>query len=472
MLKAVPRRLSPVHLAPIDAFFLEDDRDDYPMTFASNLFFRGEFDRLAFEAALSEALDLHPLLHAIIRPAKQNKPCWVTATDLEPVIDWGGPNDDVDLERREAIDLHNETGLRIWVRQGAGRAHLVLQFHHACCDGTGAHRFMGDLLAAYGARRTAPGERSPEVATYDQTLLRQRRMKLADAYVDGSAVANATRAIGQGVHVFGRRISPLSTKGNQDPPTSRQSQRRTYPALVWHKFNKHQHKQLREAAGKLGVTLNDLILAEMFCAMRDWNIEHGSSQKQRLRIMMPSDMRDKQDYMMPAANMTSYNFITRHMRDCRDEAALVHGIWEETGRIKREQRGRLFIDSIMVSKHVPGLMPWLLSNNRCLSTAIVSHMGDPTRRFLATFPRENGKLVCGDVVLEDMIGVSPLRSRTRAAVSIVTLYRELAINVRCDPHSMALGDAHEFLDMLIDRLSARIVNPEPAAALDNELVTA
>jgi NRPS condensation-like uncharacterized protein len=472
MLKVVPRLMAPIHLAPIDEFFVEDDRSDYPMTFASNIFFRGEFDRVAFEAALMESLELHPLLHTIIKPAKQNKPCFVTATELEPVLDWGKTGQAVDLEEREAIDLTRETGLRTWVRQGDGRAQLVIQFHHACCDGTGAHRFIGDLLAAYGRRRTAPGERAPEVATYDETLLRQRRMKLADTYIYGSRVANAKRSLGHGVHVFGRRISPLSANGRSTEIPSQTPTRRTYPALVSYKFDKSQHKELRAAASKLGVTLNDLILAEMFCAMRDWNIQHGSSQKQRLRIMMPSDLRGKEDYAMPAANMTSYNFITRHMKDCLDEKSLVRSIWEETGQIKREQRGRFFIDSIMVARLVPGLMPLLLSDRRCLCTATVSHMGDPTRRFLATFPRQGGKLLCGDVVLEDMVGVSPLRPQTRAAVSIVSLYRQLAINVRCDPHTMTLGDAQEFLDTLIRRLSARLDDRPQATALDNELVTA
>ena len=118
MLVARPQRLLPIHLAPIDAFFLEDDRPEYPMTYASNLFFAGEFQRAAFEAALTDALALHPLLHAVIRPAKQNKPCWVAADHLHPVLDWGTTDQSVDLEQHESIDMSEETGLRAWVRQG------------------------------------------------------------------------------------------------------------------------------------------------------------------------------------------------------------------------------------------------------------------------------------------------------------------------------------------------------------------
>lgn len=469
MLVTKPQKLLPIHLAPIDSFFIEDDRPEYPMTFASNLFFDGEFQRDAFEAALAEALALHPLLHALVRPAKQNKPCWVAADQLDPVLDWGAADQPVDLEQREAIDLKRETGLRVWVRQADGRAHLILQFHHACCDGTGAHRFMGDLLAAYGARTTPLGQRPPQVATYDRQLLKTRRNKLAEMYLERLVGANIKRALGQGVHVFGPRITPLraNRRANRSQGTAAvRPACRTYPPVVSYKFNAEEHKQLRHAAGQQGVTLNDLLLAEMFHTMREWNLLHGGSNRGRLRIMMPSDMRTQEDFAMPAANMTSYNFITRPVRDCDDPASLVRSIRDETVRIKGDQRGKIFIDSYMIAKRVPGLMPFLLSGRRCLSTVTVSHMGDPTRRFLATFPRVGGKLVCGDVVLEDMVGVSPLRPQTRAAVSIVTLYRQLAINVRLDPHVMSVEDAQAFVGMYAERLAGQLFG----VSLDSELV--
>ncbi len=452
MLQAVSKRLFPLHLAPIDSFFLLDDRPDYPMTFASNLFFTGCFQRNAFEAALDDALLLHPLLHARIAPAKQGKVCWIDAKELAPALDWGGLDDPIDIEERERIDLRTETGLRVWVRQDERQARLILQFHHACSDGTGAHRFMGDLLAGYGLR-TATGDETPEVADYDPQLLKSRRNKLADEYVNGSFMDNVRRGLGQGLHVFGRRISPLVSGNRQGISTTRPV---ALPGVVSHTFSREEHKRLRSVASRTGVMLNDVLLAEMFQAMRLWNRQHGAGAKQRLRIMMPSDMRDKADYAMPAANMTSYNFITRDTRDCEDDLRLVKGIRDETARIKHEDRGTHFIDSIMVARYVPGLLPYLLSGKRCLSTVTVSHMGDPTRRFLATFPRKHGKLICGDVVLENMVGVSPLRPQTRAAVSIVTLYRELTINVRCDPHEMSLDDSRDFLELYINRLRGQL----------------
>ncbi|MEM8678260.1 MAG: hypothetical protein AAGF97_02790 [Planctomycetota bacterium] len=424
------------------------------MTYASNLFFTGTFDRPAFEAALADAIDAHPLMSALIQPAKQGKLCWVDARGVTPKLSWGGLHDPIEFEDGEPIDLTKEVGLRVWVRQGApesggpGQAHLVLQFHHACSDGTGAHRFMGDLLAAYGMR-TATGERCPAMASYDPQLLKSRRTKLGER-VFGKRTSLIRMGIGEGVQVFGPKITPLSLNGTQPQAATTPV---AFPDVVSHTFDKAEHKQLRNVAGRMGGMLNDLLMAEMFLAMRDWNLEHGGNSRQRLRIMMPSDMRNTTDYAMPAANMTSYNFVTRKISHRDESASLVRSMRDETARIRNEQRGTRFIDSIMLADTVPGLLSLLLSRKRCLSTVTLSNMGDPTRRFLATFPREDGKLVCGNVVLEKMLGVSPLRPMTRAAVSVVTFYRQLIINIRCDPHTMSVTDAQDFLDHYIRRLS-------------------
>jgi hypothetical protein len=440
-------------LAPIDDFFLLDDRPKYPMTFASNLFLTGELQKNAFQSALDDALLLHPLLHAHVKPVKQGKPCWVYAKNVAPVVDWGGIDDPIQIENHEVIDLKKETGLRTFVRTGNGKTRLIMQFHHASSDGTGAHRFIGDVLAGYGIRTSHDG-RQPEVAQYDSNLLRARRNKLCNDYQDPSFLNVMRSSMGHAMNVFAPKIAPLKLNGKVEPSPGVVAD--ALPGVVSHTFDREQHKRLREAASCRGVMLNDLLMAELFHTMRGWNLDHGASDKGRLRIMMPSDMRDKECFAMPAANMTSYNFITRKMAECEDETALLKSLRNEIARIKHNQLGHQFIDSIMAARRFPWLLPILLGSQRCLSTITMSHMGDPTKRFLATFPRSKGKLVCGDVVLDKLIGVSPLRPQTRAAVSIITMYRQLLINVRLDPHTMSLQDSKVFLDGYVERLKSHI----------------
>ncbi len=452
MLQTATRRLFPLHLAPIDDFFLLDDRATYPMTFASNLFFTGEFEPSAFQSALECACQRHPLFSALIGRAKQGKVCWIDAGDVVPQVDWGRYDDPIRFHQGEYIDLEREVGLRAWVRQSDGRARLVLQFHHACSDGTGAHRFIGDVLAGYGAR-TSDGAEAPRAAAYNVQMLKTRRHKLASLDTLKSAGRLTGTAFHQLYHVYGKRIAPLAVPRGL---AIGDNQEDGFPGVVSHTFHREQHQQLRDLATRHGVMLNDFLLAEMFRAMAIWNQTHDGSRGKRFRIMMPSDLRDVPDFSMPAANMTSYNFITRHRKACLDSLKLARSIREETAAIKNENRGRYFVESLMASSYVPGLLRYLTSARRCVATITVSNMGDPTRRFLATFPRRGGKLVCGNLTLQKMLGVSPMRPMTRASVSIVTFYRDLILNVRCDPNCMRVADARAFLATYVDCLNEHL----------------
>jgi hypothetical protein len=283
--------------------------------------------------------------------------------------------------------------------------------------------------------------------------MKARRHKLANLDTLKSAMRLAGNAFGQLARIYGSRITPLAAAAGKTPGTGLVD---AFPDVVTATLNRVDHQKLRETATKRGVMLNDFLLADVILAIRDWNRMQGVKSRQRIRIMMPSDLRDTEDFAMPAANMTSYNFITRVGPDCDDAENLLRGIRDETMRIKHDHLGRQFVEGLIATSYIPGLLRYLARRRRCLATAVFSNMGDPTRRFLATFPRQGGKLVCGNLVLEKMLGVSPIRPFTRIAVSIVTLYRELIINVRCDPLHISPDQARTFLDFYTQRLRSHI----------------
>ena len=365
-----------------------------------------------------------------------------------PRIAWGAIDDAFRFESTEQIDLAKEVGLRIWVHTGAGRSEVLLQFHHACCDGTGAYRFIGDLLAEYGIQTAF--ENPPVVEPFDTYRLKGRLARMAAKGTGRSGFAQAKDALRHARSVFFQRIAPLAKPTDavtaSDPPVA-------YPGIVTRIFTKSDYKALRKVAGSAGAMFNDLLLAEMFRTIRDWNEKHGQRSSRRIRIMMPTDLRDKEDITMPAANMTAYSFITRSCEDCDDRLGLLHGLRDETLAIKRNQPGRNFADAVMNSRYVPGLLKFLLNRKQCLATVILSNVGDPSRRFLARFPRESGKIRCGNLLLERISGVPPLRPLSRATVSIVTYGQEFAVNFRCDPKSFSPAASNELLDLFVARLA-------------------
>lgn len=451
MLKKQQPNVFPLHLAPIDAFYCADDSADYPMTSVIYLDFVGVVQRDAFELALEDALVRHPLLASFIRPAKRSIPCWVSSGDVRPTIDWGTMDEPILLADGEAFDLSSEVGLRIWVRSGDDACRITLQVHHACTDGTGVYRFLGDLLACYGIR-TGDGTDPPELSEVDPRLLRDRRRRMCDHGGRESATKLMKAGFSYAWNVFGKRVQTLSAPAvkSAEPITP-------FPGICSRSFTRDEHKALRGAAGEHGVMLNDLLLAEMFLTVLEWNenIDKHPT-KGWVRIMMPFDMRDKRDFAMPAGNLTSYTFITRRSSECSDFKRLIRDIRDETARIKHENLGSRFIDAVMLAQRAPKVLDYLLGRDRCISSVILSNIGEPSRRFTARLPRKKGKVVCGNMVLDNISGVPPMRTKSHATWAIFTYARQMTISLRCDPFRFSVEQTEALLDVYMKRLARHI----------------
>ena len=432
------RGIFPSYLAPIDQFLLADDTPDHPMTFVIQMECDGVFDRSDFETALIEALDRHPLLRAFVRPAKQNKPCWVDCKGVATPISWGDRGEPIDCPR-EGFDLANETALRIWVRQDAEQSLVTFQFQHAATDGTGAFRFIGDLLVFYD--RLQGGERS-EVLDLDPALLRERRRRMSRAY----AAANNRELWAAGWRqiksLFWNRSAVLAA-----PITPGHF---AFPGILVHTFDREQTRALRAVADTKNLMLNDLLIAALFLTLRDWNRRQESRDGSRaLRILMPTDLRDSSETEMPAANFVAYTFLNRQPSECNDHAELLRSIGAETAQIKYSSSGTDFIDAISAAERFPWLVPFLLRRSRCLATAVLTNNGDPARRMTAKLPRTGGRLHTGGITVQRFSGVPPLRPKTRAAFCAMTYARELTISLRGDPQLFREEDTQALLDIYV-----------------------
>lgn len=442
----VRARIFPLHLSPIEIFMLADDQPDYPMTFVIRLQLFGRIDRGAFEASMDVALQRHPLLRARIESGKGDRPCWVPV-EQSPGLDWAAEGTTCACHGGEAIDLTKEIGLRGWVRQGPERAKVLLQFHHACCDGNGAFRFIGDLLARYGML-TAGASRRPMLAPLDLSLLRSRTQR-ALGLAATAARARRRLAMNEGWKILARRPAALeppaasSRNGDRDP---------NFPEFLTYSFPRTELRRLRDLAHRCGATLNDLLLRDLFLALEQWNRQHQGLPGRRLRIMMPTDLRRSDDFGMPAANLTGYTFLSRRARDCDHPEGLLWSIRDQTTLIKHHRSGTAFMDTIFAASKVPWLLPFLLSRNFCLATAVLSNVSDPTRRFTARFPRQAGRVVSGNLVLEEIAGVPPLRRKTRATFMASQYDGRLSLGLRCDPQLFRPEDTSALMNLYAQHL--------------------
>ena len=139
----------PLPLAPLEEFMLAEDRPAHPMHVVCRFRFSGHFDRAIAESAVKTAIARHPLLCASVRRASRRRLEWVAAEPSQPLVRWLPKPPDGRYPRLAAIDLYKGTGARLYFLEDEQSTDIVVQIHHACCDGRGTGRLLSDMCMAY-----------------------------------------------------------------------------------------------------------------------------------------------------------------------------------------------------------------------------------------------------------------------------------------------------------------------------------
>jgi len=441
--------LFPLYLTPFESYMLWDDRADLPMTFVVRMDFSGDLDRVSIEKALPLALQRHPLLQAVVRPAKGKRDCWVAAPNPTVMICWNAADEPLQLPQGERIDLRSHVGLRIWIQTTPGRTIITTQFHHACCDGIGAYQFLGDWLWLYARETGAPID-SPLPAV-DFAQLRRR----TKASYDIENYRNENNQIHFDYREAGRfalrNTTPLAAVRGK---VTRDTTEDRFPALCEAEFDKATYKRLRHVGEARGQSTNELLVQQLFVTMKGWNESQGDHRDGQFCVMMPMDLREIDNRMNTALNLVTYALIRRHGNACDDEEKLADSLRQEMLELKHTRHRTAFMNIIAYFDRYPFWLKRLVAGRKRLATAILSNTGDPTKRFSVSFPSEGGLLKAGNLVLQDIVGVPPMRRGTHLTLSIFTYRRVLKICLRCDPNRFTRAQSQAFLDRYVASINA------------------
>jgi Condensation domain len=479
--------LFPLPLSPFERYMALDDTAAYPMTFVWLIKLKGNLLREPFEQAVQFALERHPLLASRICPVRGKGPCWVPVAAPAPQICWrnsrssqqaGAPSaceaSAPNAAVRKRFDLAREIGLRITVDAtadatasptvdaGGASADVWIEFHHACTDGIGAVQFIGDLLARYGQLTAQEGAELPEIKPLNLDALRARAdystnqgQQAARSFSYGYMLGRLTKLL------LRRRPVPVARPRSTHAIGTPQQ----LPALVSRTLDATQVQQLKAAAARQGVTLNDLYLLETFRTIRAWNqqqargTKRGDRDTEWLRIGMPTSLRTPAHDAMPAANVVSYMFLARQASDCDRPDAMLARIRRQTSLAVHARLGRITALGLKYVQKVPGLLWCLLRRNRCFCTAILTNVGDVQRQLHARFPFKDGRYVAGNVTLESLTASPTIRRQTRLAICLLAYAGTVSIGVQCDPHSFTREQAEELADSFVNRLRQAASNP-------------
>lgn len=440
--------MKPLPLTTFEEYLLWEDRPAYPWSCFIDLQFQGVLDRPSLEAAIARIRDRHPLLSSTVDRVGR-RPHWVPTT-ASPRIDWHNSHEAGSplFPPATYLDITRESGLRFQVFAGESSSRLVVQFHHACCDGAGIMYYLQDLFVAYALERgeTAPRVRLPEL---DADRLHQRGQYGLTWSKFFQLLPRQLIGL-QGARQFIQRrptpVVPHQVVPNDDQPPV------NYPAAAHYRFTADETQALRQRAQANDVTTNDLFARNLFGALIEWRRRHAApsaTDQDWLRMMIPMNLRNPGDRELSAANVVSSVFLDRRGLDLADPDQLLRSIHEEMDLIKSNQLGLTFLFSLAVCRRLPGGLRQTARKDQCTVSCIFTNLG---KIFVRTpVPRSHGRLVVGDLVLESCQIIAPLRPHNCVTFAAHQYAGRLAMTLHYDPRVLAASQAQELLDTFVRR---------------------
>ena len=430
-----------------------ENRPAYPCSCFARLQLSGRIDHEAFQAAVKAVMPRHPLLASRVE-ARGRRLIWKQEPDALPEIRWlSGPTGG-SLPATTYQDLRDEIGLRLLVVENGNSCDVTAQFNHACCDGVGIQALLSDILVAYALAKGARSDRLRLPNLEPGRLARRGAYGLSFMKLAGLLPRQIIGLPGA-AHFFARSPSPLLPyhAPNDDDPTPE-----GYPATRMHVFSQDETASLNNAAGRLDVTVNDLLARDLYLALGKWRARQGAGNDDEwLRVMIPTNLRSTQDKVLPAANMVGAIFLDRSGRDIGNARQLLAGIARELQLIRENRLGLVFIYALHVLGVFPGGLRSIARRRTCRTSSIFSNLGRPLLR--CPLPRERGLLVAGDLVLQGTDGAVPLPPFVCTTVTVMEYARRLSMTLHYDPRCVTPSQAEDLCAALVHRVRATAERP-------------
>jgi len=428
-----------------------DDRPAYPMTGVFRLRFSGFLDRDAFEAAVASAVERHPLLRATVSRKRRGRPKWIDHPDWQPEVEWHAESNQYGFPCAGYMDLTQQPGTRFWVVDREDGHDMIAQVHHACADALGKTKVMEDLLIGYALNlgKVTDGGSLPELDP--QRLLGRgapgltawRFLKMAHKQVVGL----------RGARDFLRHspvplAGPIGEIDELSPPP-------TFPTPLTREFGPSETKRIIATAKSQGVTVNDMLVRDLFLAVGAWRKKGDiGNDEDWLRFSIPMNLRTAADEQMPMANSVSSVFLDRQTSDFSDSRLLLEGIHEQMQLIRRLQLQYTFILSLAVSRCLPGGLSRETRADRCRLTTWMSNLGSVLTK--TPLPRREGRIASGNVVLESVDYVIPLRPHVNADFCVYTYAGRLRVLMHFDPRAITDEQSKDLLETYIGQIRQTI----------------
>ncbi|MFM7058670.1 MAG: condensation domain-containing protein [Planctomycetota bacterium] len=459
----------PLPLSEFEEYMLCDDRPSHPMVIVMLADVSGQLHRQAFQAAVQALIQRQPLLRCRI-DSLHSRPVWVPLRNsFDPVI-W------TTVSREELshswptvqpLDIRSGPGLRIRVWCSPTASRIAFELHHACADGIAAVQLLNELFAEYAAR--TDGQPVPP-ASSETALLRSLRGRSPLLKPQHSAEAPSDRTtplhvlVGKLTRLLGRRPVRIANSQQrqrcrltlavpEQPCVDTAAEARPFPAIFVRSLPDDTVRRLRAAAVSQAVGLNDLLLLQMLTHVTAWNTQaRCGTADSWVRIAVPVSMRDPRTEPLPACNLVSYALLTHRMRECRKPQTLLQQIHEKTVTMRSGRDGMIALKIFRLLRRVPCGVRAFLSLWPCAGTLVLANVGNVIRRSHIRLPLNQHRWIAGNITVERICGVPPVRPHTLAAVGLTEYASQLHISLRTDGTQLTVEDSEVFLEEFVARL--------------------
>jgi len=441
------------HLAPFEHYMLVDHRPAYPMNILVRLRFSGGLDNVHLEAALSLAIQQHPMFTMTVQPRRRH---WYWTPGHSAIhVQWLPDKPGEDFPALVPLDVNTKPGLRVLVCENTTHTNLIFQAHHATCDGLGLLGFIETLLIHY--TRISPDLPNPPLPDPALRGLNMRhrfgltRSQFFRAMLKQGA---AWRSLFHYLRRDARPLLALAPAGDSAPPST------CYPRIRSHCLNTSQTRALLAHARQEGVTLNDILIHALFLTLQCHQDLPENDRSPWLRLCIPVNLRPAGTEGLTAVNLVSHTFLNRRTRDVSAEDSFLQGIHKEMQAIRKGQQGLALPLGITFGHGLPGGLKKICYSRRCQATAVLTNPG----RVFQQNPlcNEKHQIVLGNTRLESLDFVAPVRPRTNITLAAFTYADQLHFTLHYDAYTVSESLAQILCDDFVQRLLRRIEPVSPA----------
>jgi NRPS condensation-like uncharacterized protein len=424
----------------LDELYLHLNRDEEPWTVHLEVRVEGTVNANRLKAAVREAAARHPLARAQLADHRGTdvRYSWQIADELDDVplqIEQCKTDAEVgevrDRVLSEAPPLDRPGPFTLALAHAPGGDSVILNLHHAAGDGMAALRLMGSIARAYA------GEYDP-VPDLDPLAVRDVRAMVRPGSI-GERIQRSRAAL------------DYLTRG-VTPPTRIESDGATEePGYGFELLRLGPDELKRVVALRSGdATVNDVLLAGLAMAIREWNERHGGDAGTTY-LTMPINLRPPEWRHEVVGNYASYVSVQLGPDDQTDIETAVAAAAGRTQRIKDDGVAGLIVDLFTaptalptaVKKRLQDLIP--LTANLAVDTAVLSNLGR-----LESVPS------MGDAGAVREVWFSPPgRMPLGLSLGAASIAEELFLTVRYCHTLLGADEASDFAALLHDAL----VNP-------------